>query len=861
MIKSKPSLLNAISRSRLHGAVAMGLALASVQAGVTAEAYAAEQEARFDITAQPISSALIQFASQSKIRVAAAGVDVSAIETQGVSGVLLPEEALKQLLDGTGLSYSRMDNGSFVIKGQNLSAASSYDEGAGAETEEKTSFVLEEIIVTATKRAESLQDVPVAITAITPDDIRDQGLENYEDFARMLPGVSMDKALGRNSGYFTVRNINTNTVDPLGQLPVASYINDIPLSSTSYGTNSADIKLYDVERIEVLRGPQGTLFGSGSLSGAVRVITKKPVLDAFQADAAVDFGKTRHGGWRQRYNAMLNIPLVDNELAVRAVGYYYNEDGYVDNIGTGFEDSDKAKEWGGRLSARWQPNDRLTATFTAIHQDSKPEDSGQIDRTLGTLKRDTLFPEFASYKMSVLSGTVDYELDFATLTSISTYAETAGDYRADITDIIGGLFPWGWSAGRDGTFFTQEIRLVSNTDSAFEWVMGAFLRDEKQEGSGIYITDPTFFAARGITGAEDGIIGGRDEVDTALEKALFGEVSYHLTDQLTLTGGLRYASSTIGFRNPPGPDDKVGPIFGVLASGGTEIVAVPSLTDVDFEGTDSILTGKASLSWQPTDDQTYYLLASRGYRVAQINQSGFNNGGRSRVDSGDFIIPQLYSPDFLWNYEIGAKTQWMDRRVTLNVAAYYIPWSDIQLTARRLSDGAGFTANAAKAVSKGVEVELVALPTDRWEFTLNTSFGDAEITSVSPEETLVSGVSEGDPLPASVDFQISGSVQYSWPVMDGWEMYVRADAQHLDGSTNSFPLGPLGNANINYASNEGYENVNISLGLRGEQWRVVLYGENILNNQDTIRTLNATLKNQDAVLRPRTIGLRASWTY
>ncbi len=244
---------------------------------------------------------------------------------------------------------------------------------------------LAEVVVTATRRSEPLQDVPLSITAFSQKDLTVKGIVGYEGLARETPGVVLNKP-SANFNNFTARGIATNGYGANLQSTVAVYIDELPISTIG-NTTVLDPNLFDVERIEFLRGPQGTLFGSGSLSGAMRILTKNPDLSAFDASALVDFGLTDGDSVRQRYNAMVNVPLVDEKLALRVVGFYRNEDGYLDNVGTGIRNSNTLVDRGGRAILLWEPIERLSLRFLVSHENSNPEDSSLTSPSLGREKR------------------------------------------------------------------------------------------------------------------------------------------------------------------------------------------------------------------------------------------------------------------------------------------------------------------------------------------------------------------------------------------------------------------------------------------------------------------------------------------
>ncbi len=728
---------------------------------------------------------------------------------------------------------------------------------------EETAFVLEEIIVTATKRAESLQDVPLSITALTPGEMERQGIDEFEGFARQVPGLVLDQ-VGSNAMQFTIRGINTKLTTESFQQPVAVYLDELPMNPAVNPFVTPNIRMFDVERVEVLRGPQGTLFGSGALAGAVRIVTKKADPTGFDAAAAVDFGLTGSDSWRQRYNAMVNIPLVEDKLALRVVGYHRNEDGYIDNLGFNTENANYNKEWGGRASLRWLASDRFTATLMAMHQDSDSGDYSTFNPDLGKHKRSTHFPEGASAKMTFLNANLEYEFDFATLTSSTTYAKMDNVVRTDITTFVSDLFPWDWHDNSRIPFVSEELRLVSTTDSDLEWVLGAFFLDTDFPTGGETYTDPDYMASLNITSDNGNVVYDLDGRSRAQEKAIFGELSYHLTDKLTVTGGLRYASSDVS-QLPSAGISYVGPLItAVLGGGNTHIEPIVTAeSDVPiWDVTENVLTGKLSVTYQPTEDQTFYALASKGYRVAGGNDSVVSQP--SVIDPNDIVAPEVVKSDNLWNYELGAKTQWMDNRLTVNVAAYYIPWSDIQIFGTRYSDARRFRTNAAKAVSKGIELEMKAHPTDALDLGLNVTLQKAEFTDVNAAETVLTGIVEGDKLP-SPNLQLSGFAQYTWMLDSGAEAHVRVDAQHLGKSYSGFSFREGGGEIPNPLKGESdpYENVNVSAGWSNEKLSFTVYAENVFNNDDIITLYDnvAIADRRHSTLRPRTFGIRASWKY
>ncbi len=839
-----------------------GVAAAALSFGLCSAVYAGEGgPIKFDVPAQPLDSALVQFSVQADTLIITKQEVLKNKKAAAIAGEMTLEEALSNMLEGTGLQYSKDVNGKIHITPVADVSRSIDGMADNAAEKEENAFVLEEIIVTATKRAESLQDVPVAISALSPSDIERQGIEGFEDYARQLPGVVLTQASKNAVNSFTIRGIATNAITEIFQQAVTVYIDEVPVTPTP-GNMTPDLRLYDVERVEVLRGPQGTLFGSGTLAGAVRVITKKADLSGFDASASVDFGLTRDDSFRQRYNAMVNFPLIDDKLAVRIVGYYRNEEGYVDNIGTGIDNSDSTVDYGGRFALKWQPTDRLSASFMIIHQDSEPKDISVYNPTLGKHKRTTYLPDLQQVKMTNYNATLEYDFGGAQLTSSTTYSAAETFQRTDISAVLGGLYPWEHNNQEDRSSIVEELRLVSTNDSSFEWVVGGFYVDRNIDNETFNFTSEEYLQAQNITGLPDGRFSNVFTKRDVREMAAFGELSYHLSDTLTLTGGLRYASFENTIETLDMGFSSTGNLIGAAFGGGnTELALTPVAPSTIGTGKKTKLTKKLSLSWQPNDNQTYYALVSQGFRIDQPNSP--INRVSTRDPNDPLIVPETSKSDSLWNYELGLKATWLEGRLKTNIAAYYIPWKDIQLQVQRVSDGRGFAYNAGKAVSKGIEAEIQAWPTNSLELGLNITLQSAKITSLSAEEAIITGAVEGHQL-SSPDFQMALHIQNNWQLSNGQDLYARLDMQHVGAYPSGFPNlpGQSGVTNPYTESTEAYENVNVSVGWLTDNWSVIAYAENVLNNDNFVYIYpQSYIDGRYLTLRPRTFGIRASWKY
>ena len=727
---------------------------------------------------------------------------------------------------------------------------------------------LTEIVVTATKRVENLQDVPLSITALTGEVLEREGILNYGDFARQVPGVVLSEP-NKQFSKFTIRGLQTSTTsNSIGeQKLVAVYVDEVPV--TSFSIVTPNLPLYDIERVEVLRGPQGTLFGSGSMAGAVRIITAKPNVSKFDAHAGVDFGWTDGGGPRRRFDAMINVPLVDDKLALRGVAYHRTEGGYVDNVGTGVKDSDRSRDWGGRVALKWVADDNLAITIMAMHDHIKEDDWSLFDPSLGKFKRSGFVPNAALVNFTSFNGSIEYNFGFANLISSTTYAKVRNKWDVALDGILTGVLPFGYSEGVSQKNIVQEMRLVSESGSRFQWVVGGFYLKRHSNFLGGSFTDRAFLQRLNITGLPSIQSPGADLADDyrnihETEAALFGELSYKLANTLKLTGGLRYTKSRYQIEIENRGFDSFAATLGAVFAGGNVVVPLGPVTPFTLDtGRHGTLTKKASLTWEPSANQTLYVTAAQGFRRDHPNSAALTNNGRSIVNPNDpLIIPLVGKSDSLWNYEVGLKAYWFDHRLRTNIAAYYIPWKNLQVGLTRSSDTVPFVGNISKAVSKGVEVELEASPVKPLDLGLNLTFQDAKITRMTPSEALSSGAVKGARLTAP-RFSVAGFAQYNWILDNAWKLFARIDVQHIGSYPNGFPnIAGSAAPDPNYAKIPAYENVNTNVGVEGRHWDVSLYVENLLNN-DTYIGINPASNSPSrySTLRPRTIGIRAGLKY
>ncbi|OHD05245.1 MAG: TonB-dependent receptor [Sphingopyxis sp. RIFCSPHIGHO2_12_FULL_65_19] len=724
-----------------------------------------------------------------------------------------------------------------------------------------------DIIVTATRRAERIQDVPISISAFSQEELTEKGIVGYEGIGRETPGVVLNKPTA-NFNNFTARGIATNGYNANLQSSVAIYIDELPVSTIG-NTTVVDPNLFDVERVEFLRGPQGTLFGSGSLSGAMRILQKSPDLNDFDVSALVDLGLTGSDSIRQRYNAMVNVPLVDDKLALRVVGFYRDEEGYLDNVGTGVKNSNTLIDYGGRATLLWRPTDRLSIKLLCSYEYSNPKDSSLTSPSLGRNKRISDEPDRFTGKQLIANATIDYEFDFAKLTSSSTYSDFEQRFYVDLAGTFApGSFPgapiaFGLDADGYDKVFVQETRLASTLDGPFQFVVGGFYLDRRRDVDYFYRSNPAFLAARGITGLPDKYFQKQYTHSLSKELAGFGELTYRFSDKFWLTGGMRYGeTSAQGFTEAGG---YLATAFGFnyydyallgLPVNFDTFTPYAAVEGVKAKG--SKPSWKASATFKPSDSLTTYATFSTGFRAPIVNAFA---GRPSLVDPNDLTIPFGASSDDLKSYEIGAKGRWLGGRVSMNVAFYQIDWNNIQAQANRVSDSVQFATNIGAARSKGFEFEVGVVPATGWAIGFNGAYNDAKITKLSPEEAAISGAVLGHRLSAP-RIQGSAYMSYSFKLATDVDAMLAVNAQHIGSYNSSFPNTPgLPNVPLStFGKTDAYSNVNLSFGLKKGDISAQLYVENLFDDHSiTYIHPEAFLVSRFGTMRPRTFGIRLGY--
>jgi iron complex outermembrane receptor protein len=726
-----------------------------------------------------------------------------------------------------------------------------------------------DIIVTATRRSERLQDVPLSVTAFSDDELQELGIVGFEGIAQNTPGVVVNRPT-QNFNNFTARGINTNGYSAGLQSAVAIYVDELPISANGNST-IIDPNLFDVERVEFLRGPQGTLFGSSSLAGAMRIITRAPDLDEWQGAVYVDLGLTNSDSVRQRYNAMVNVPIVADRIGFRLTGYYRNEDGFVDNVGTGVHNSNSLEAYGIRASLLLQATDRLSVRLTASYEDSNPADSGLTNPIRGEFVRFSDRPDSFAGQLGSYNVTVNWDLGFAELISSTTISTYDATFFVDLQGTFGvtpftpfaagaAKFPFALDALAYDDIFVQEARLVSRGAGPFEWTLGFFYFDKRRSVDFRYRSTPEYLAAHNLTGLPNEYYNVFNAYTDLSEIAGFGEATYHFTDNFWVTGGLRYGNSTVqSFTRAGGYNSNYLTLgFFNLSNFPVTITPVPAATGLRVE--DDQLSYKASVSWRPVPEITTYATISTGFRPPVVNATA---GRVSTINPADIVIPAGATSDKLTNYEIGVKGRWLNGNLTANVAGYFISWRDIQVQANRVSDALQFATNISGAESYGVEFEVMARPVGGLSLAVNGSYNHAVVTDLTAAEAAISGATVGTRL-ASPHFQGSATARYDFVLSPRANAFGAVNISHAGSFPNMFPFVPgrPGVPQPLYDFTDAWTNVNLYAGVVVGTLNITFYVENVFDSSSiTYVHPESFLDGRYARLRPRTAGVRVGYNF
>lgn len=723
---------------------------------------------------------------------------------------------------------------------------------------------IEVIMVTATKRAENIQDVPISITAITGEEIDRRGLVNSADYLRGIPSVNQTE-VPYGGQAIIIRGIETTTsFQSFGAGPAtAVYFGETPITYTAgLLGSSVDVKLVDVERVEVLRGPQGTAFGSSSMGGAVRIIPVAPKLDVFEGKFVSNFSSTADsGGQNYMFQGVINIPLVDDRLAMRAAAYAFQNSGYYTNrAGSDTEFQENFVEpWeveayatdekevgssyvtGARVSFLFQATDDLSLSLNYLTQENDID--GYAIATNRNYEQVYLrvAPEHVlrdeptgvtDTNIGLLNLVVDYDLGWGNILGTYSYIDSGQDNSIPLTASDG--IPASFIAPSPHTENSAEIRLTTNLDGAWNFLVGVFGEDQDD----VYSTDWRWignpdlnFFAPGTTDLID-----YEQKRNLKQIAAFAEATWDISPQFSFTGGARLYDYKRDTHTEQG-----GPLVGGTSS---------SSADTDANGT----TFRANLNYTPSENVLIYGSWTEGFRLGSaqspipagacdINGDGLIDGTNVPIESTGSV-----DSDEMDNYELGGKFSLLEDRLLVDAAVFRMDWSGLPVLVAPPECGFYYTTNAGEARSDGVELQTTFQVTDELLVDFGGSYIDARLT----EDVPVQGWVDGDRLPASPEWTANLGVQQEFTI-GKYPAFVRVDSIYVGSFYADVQQSPNGKSG-------DYVKVDARARIYVDQMYFDLYVQNLTNEDAfTLRTLTDDF--EGFLLRPRTIGIEFGYNF
>lgn len=729
----------------------------------------------------------------------------------------------------------------------------------------------QEITVTATRRSLSTSKVPESIVAYSQQSLDAQGVRSLEDLATITPGVDFSR---NNEGNGSLTNISIRGIVSNTEAPTTGvYIDDTPTQVRANGLSlfgTAVPNLFDLDRVEVLRGPQGTLFGAGSEGGAIRFILAQPSLTKYSGNFRTEVASTDGGGLSMEGGAAVGGPIIDDKLGFRLSVDDRHDGGYVDRVNpvTGAvrdKNSNSADSQQVRLAFTLAPTDWLSATASVLYTDQKVNDTSAYWENLSSasnlkFQNGRNIAEPSRDKMWLPTLHLQADLGFAQLISASSYTSrdvstTVEEGNAFGYEYLGNPFIGANASApeaADGRIrqLTQELRLQSSNASRFQWIIGGFyqrLSDREHQqadasdfkdiveqtlGGPLYLGKYVWYVS-----------------EHAVDKqyAGFGEASYQILSTLKATAGVRVARFNTHYTR-----QAIGPIYGGSAS-------------YDLHAANTAVTPKFNLTWQATPDLMLYGTASKGVRQGGVNRAAFTlptcKPALAQLGLSDF--PRDYKPDSLWNYEIGSKGKIFGDRIRYEASAFYDEWTSVQRkVAPAECGGSNFTANLGKATSKGFDLSLLTYLTKNLSVNIQAAYTDAKY-----DDTLTAGstyyVVSGDTLGVT-PWQLTATGRYERQLFTDKNAYLQAQAQYHSRNKRGTEVQDILTASYDpdIPTPAAYTLVNMRAGLMFNGVDASIYVNNMLNSHAQISRLHNDLGEPlyyDRTLRPRTIGLTVTY--
>lgn len=698
-----------------------------------------------------------------------------------------------------------------------------------------------DIVVTAQKRSERLQDVPVSIAVLSGASLQEQGAATLADYVARVPGLSLNaRGLGQNQ--LTIRGLTTGAGYAT---TVATYIDEAPVGASNGdgagGLVTPEIDSIDLERIEVLRGPQGTLYGASNIGGLLKYVTVAPDLSSPKVAAVLEGSSVAHGDEGYAVRGLASMPIVTDKVALLASGYVRRDPGVVDDSALNRRNLDWIRTTGWRAALAARPSEQLSINLSAIGTNKSADGFSQVDADAVTLEplhgdftqRRGRGSEYQRTRIRLYSGTIAYDMDWAELSSTTSYNTVYSRSSEDATALFNPYFPDGFgnpNPGYAGAYridqnkFTEEVRLAGKVGSALDWLVGGYYTSERSD------THTRFLTFDAVTGAPfdidtlllDSTITGRYR-----EIAGFAQGTYHLTPEFDITAGLRYADNR---------QTQVNVSDGLFAGG-------PSTSTLRATG--SATTFTVSPAYKISPDVTLYARVATGYRP------GGANSGEAPV--------LTYGPDRVTNYETGVKGALADGRLSFDIDVFYVDWTNIQLKVVDSSTGLSFTNNVGKASSRGVEANVNYRAISDLTLGVSGTYVDARLDRDIPAGG-VYGL-KGDVLPYSPKWKVAATADYKRELGEDLNAFAGAGLYYTSAVSSEF----RDSATAVRTRLPGYVTIDGRVGVSKGSFSVLLVAKNIFDKIGYNGVGQLTSDDAGPVklnfIQPRTISLALRFNY
>jgi outer membrane receptor protein involved in Fe transport len=730
---------------------------------------------------------------------------------------------------------------------------------AAAESSNETTEV---IMVTSSRRAVTLQDEGASVVAINPDDFDVKGMNDISGVIDYSPGVTMSSTGGKGQGAIAARGVQQTLYVPV----FAIYVDDTPVTSNVAYSGGADFlfdgMLMDVERVEIIKGPQGTLYGATAVGGMMRYISREPSMDEFRGAFGVDVSQNKEGGVSKTINGRVSFPLIDDKLGITISAYKEDDAGYLDQFDyeTGnqiAEDVNDSDTFGYAFDLLYDVTDELSIALKHVKQKTEyglegsyvAIESGTSDKGVYSDYGVTFVPNDNSIDYQISSATINYETDFGTFTSSSSWVENKTNITTDYTPFYGYLVDYyaGVLYGLDVTYgdtdvpiyqntssekFVQELRFTSERKGNFEWLGGFYYTHETseffQDVMGEFPED---------SGLDDWVLADVEVPNEYTESSVFADGTYYFTEDLDVTLGFRLSDHE-----------------SVLDFSSTGLLVGTGETYVDQTVEDTVATYLFSGRYRPTKDLSIYTRIASGYRPASSNIPIAD-------ESGTIVSPDIIEADTLWSYEVGAKGRFNDLGISYDLSIFHIDWDNFQ--AQVTENGASYGTNAEGGITiDGFDLQTVFNVTKSFSLTMSNSLSYSRLNQ---DEVGIGGL-EGEQIPLTPKWTHSLQAAYEFEAIDGWYGSLGAGLRYSGSYTSTWPMEAASTSteNSDLINIDSRTIADLNLSLTDDEYTVGMYITNLFNNRamksaDTgYNYLTGDTYYYGLFETPRTIGVRFS---